>query len=102
MITTKSLTNGKARFTFHGIETRVLEQMEPDELVQELERVERDIRKHNQVIASKPEWFARLPDVQRARNTLYSERRRINRALDEHARKLLNTAPFPLGAEVEP
>lgn len=85
MVVDTKLVNNKLTARFRGIENQVLRNMEPSELVAELERAERDLRRLKRMRQGQPRWMTSVPEVRRERNCLQSEKRRVERELDARA-----------------
>lgn len=73
--------NGKTRFV--GIENRVLANMTPEQLDEELNRVKGEQAKLEGILRGAPRWARSVPENRKEANCLASERRRIERRLKE-------------------
>lgn len=73
------MVNGRLRL--HEIENRVLRTMTGDQLVAELQRVERELRFWRNNARGRPAWYRGIPEVRAERNCLQSARQRIEREL---------------------
>ena len=94
MIEEQRFEGNRIRARYYGIPTNLLRAMTPDELIAELQRVERHLRLWRQSVQGKPPWFRVA--VQRQRNCLASEKRRIERELKERGNALTKDQGPPL------
>lgn len=87
LIEESSFSHNRIRVRYHGVSSRDLEQMEPERLDDELKRVERDLKLWRQMVKGKPSWFR--SSVEKQRNCLAGEKRRIERELAKRATALI-------------